>query len=197
MCDFKGEKDWRVIPGYGGRYWVSNFGEIYTTSYGNPRPKRLCVTKTGYIHVDLQKHNVRKKLSVHRIIYSLFAGKVGSKIDIHHIDGNRKNNSIHNLEAIEHGEHNRIHSLAMKSFTTSRLLGVYWSSKRKMWVSRISRKGKSTQLCESHDEQYASFVHELAYEHVNLPTDKFKEKVLEIRKQHKSGQLLAKWENEK
>lgn len=57
----------------------------------------------GYLDVDYCKKTWRS----HRLIYTIFIGEIPSGLEIDHIDGNRKNNSIHNLEPITHGENIR------------------------------------------------------------------------------------------
>lgn len=67
------------------------------------------INNKGYYDiVSEHEGNFRKKL--HRLIYEDYH-KVTllSTTDIHHIDGNKLNNNIENLEAISHGEHSRRH----------------------------------------------------------------------------------------
>ena len=67
------------------------------------------INNKGYYDiVSEHEGNFRKKL--HRLIYEdYYKVTLLPETDIHHIDGNKLNNNIENLEAISHGEHSRRH----------------------------------------------------------------------------------------
>ena len=70
----------------------------------------------GYLRVSYRiNKNKTKSIFIHILIWECVNGKVPEGYDVHHIDGNRQNNSIHNLELIEHSEHMRIHSINNKN----------------------------------------------------------------------------------
>lgn len=70
----------------------------------------------GYLRVSYRLNkNKTKSIFVHILIWECVNGKVPEGYDVHHIDGNRQNNSIHNLELIEHSEHMRIHNINTKN----------------------------------------------------------------------------------
>lgn len=52
-----------------------------------------------------------KKVDTHRYIMEEYLGRKLSKDEVvHHIDGNKRNNSIENLEVLTRAEHSRIHT---------------------------------------------------------------------------------------
>ena len=63
--------------------------------------------------------------------------------DVHHIDGNKNNNNIDNLEIIKHGEHQRIHSSKYQDTTqTCMVCGktfTYTATQMRMYVNDIKR----------------------------------------------------------
>ena len=59
---------------------------------------------SGYLHVDLQQDGVRKKIAVHRLLAMHFIPNPDNKRTVNHIDGNKLNNSIDNLEWATDGE---------------------------------------------------------------------------------------------
>ena len=64
------------------------------------------ITPTGYIRIK-----VGGKLYLqHRYVWEAKYGKVPDGHDIHHIDGNKQNNSLDNLELLTRTEHKRKHS---------------------------------------------------------------------------------------
>ena len=50
-----------------------------------------------------------KQVYEHRVIYEKHFGKIPPKMQIHHKNGNRKDNRIENLELVSIGKHNAIH----------------------------------------------------------------------------------------
>ena len=58
----------------------------------------------------------------HRVIYEMFFGEIPSGKFIDHIDGDRKNNSIHNLRLVDRAGNSRNHKT--RSTNTSGFTGV-------------------------------------------------------------------------
>jgi hypothetical protein len=100
---------WKDIPGYEGLYQASNLGRIKSLNHSTVQKcknnKRIFhqykgrilkgwVQNTGYLTVSLKN----KKYSVHRIIALTFLQKEKGKNIVNHIDGNKLNNNINNLE---------------------------------------------------------------------------------------------------
>ena len=52
----------------------------------------------GYLNVKLRIDNKSKNVKVHRILAMLFIPNVDNKEQVNHIDGNKYNNNINNLE---------------------------------------------------------------------------------------------------
>lgn len=68
----------------------------------------------GYYYADLRRTNVTIKCpKVHRLVMFAFKGfPKGNKCQVNHIDGNKHNNNINNLEYVTN-EENRIHALKL------------------------------------------------------------------------------------
>ena len=98
---------WRDIDGYKGLYQVSSWGRVrylknwfYDESTVFPQePLRPEVTKKGYLRVDLYDADGRRKhKKVHRLVANAFIPNPDGKPQVNHKDGNKKNNSVTNLE---------------------------------------------------------------------------------------------------
>lgn len=78
------------------------------------------INNKGYYDiVSEHEGNFRKKL--HRLIYEDYYNvTLLPETDIHHIDGNKLNNNIENLEAIPHGEHSRRHMVGLNNPMTGK-----------------------------------------------------------------------------
>ena len=82
---------------------------IIKTKYG-----RAGLNHKGYYRITSRKEGNHHK-QLHRLIYEDFY-KVCLLpfVDLHHIDGNKQNNSINNLKPIYHKEHTRKHLTGKK-----------------------------------------------------------------------------------
>lgn len=106
------EEIWKPIEGYEGLYEVSNLGKVRSLdrvirrSYkGHPywhmtlkgRVLRSGTDHGWYSFVILQNKSKRCRL-VHRLVAEAFMDNPENKPEINHIDGDKKNNSVANLE---------------------------------------------------------------------------------------------------
>lgn len=85
--------EWKEI--LDGRYIVSNEGELIGKS-GNPR--KYYVNANGYATVGIKVGNVSKAHKVHRLVAEAFIPNPDNLPFVNHIDGNKLNNHVHNLE---------------------------------------------------------------------------------------------------
>ena len=77
-------------------YEVSNLGKVRNIKSGIML--KPWITKDGYLRHCLYKHNKRKNLLLHRIIATAFIDNPGKKPQVNHIDENKLNNDLSNLE---------------------------------------------------------------------------------------------------
>lgn len=61
-----------------------------------------------------------KRYSMHRFIWESERGKIPDGWDIHHIDGNKENNEIENLECLPKSEHTKKYSPHNNQYTKGR-----------------------------------------------------------------------------
>ena len=100
---------WKKIPSIEKEYYASNYGRIKknnddsTITYGNKK-------KNGYHAINIKD----KDYFVHRLICLTFLKNLENKPFVNHIDGNKSNNKIINLEWINHKD-NVIHSYKLRN----------------------------------------------------------------------------------
>ena len=86
---------------YEGLYQVSNCGRLLSLNYhrsGKSKLLKPTKTKKGYLAVGLHKNGKRKMCKVHRLVAETFIPNPDNLPQINHIDENKKNNRVDNLE---------------------------------------------------------------------------------------------------
>lgn len=94
------EEIWKDVTGYEGLYMVSNLGKVASVLRQGTKGNILTPTinKRGYHFVGLNKDHVRKNFKVHRLVAVAFIPNPCGYSEINHIDGDKSNNCVENLE---------------------------------------------------------------------------------------------------
>jgi hypothetical protein len=106
---------WKNINNFNGIYLISNFGRIkkviteHNCRYGI-RFMTGYINKKGYHKVTLMKSGKRHQFYVHRLVAEHFLENKSNKKEVNHIDFNKTNNNIKNLEWCSSYE-NQLHNL--------------------------------------------------------------------------------------
>jgi hypothetical protein len=109
---------WKNIANYDEMYEVSCDGEIrsknrFTKSISGRKRfviGRVIKTKKnrdGYLFVTLSKNGQVQNLYVHRIVAETYISNPDNKPQVNHIDGDKKNNSVDNLEWVSVSENTK------------------------------------------------------------------------------------------
>lgn len=115
---------WKDIKNYEGIYQISNFGNIKSLdritfngrrhTYSQGKFLKLSKTANGYIKIMLRKNNKSITELVHRLVAESFLSNNDNKQLVNHIDKNKSNNTLHNLEWSTYSENQR-HSISLMS----------------------------------------------------------------------------------
>lgn len=96
---------WKDIKGYEGFYQVSDMGRVRSLNRIDNIGRRLTgkiliqmTDKDGYLMLGLSKQSKSKKHKVHRLVACAFIPNKECKPEVNHIDENKKNNYLKNLE---------------------------------------------------------------------------------------------------
>ena len=140
------EELWRDIPFCKGRYQVSNFGNVRSlTSHGKGNLMSLIKDKGGYLRVGLYLDSHQRKpksFTVHRLVAFTFIENKDGKPQINHIDGNKCNNNVSNLEwstARENTDHAIKSGLRKPNNNLGRRGHLWWCSKR---IAQFTKDGE-------------------------------------------------------
>lgn len=102
-------------------YEVSENGEIKSLFTG--KILKQSPTKDGYFSVILHLRNGEKGFRVHRIVALAFIDNPESKPYVNHIDGNKRNNVVTNLEWVTPRE-NTLHAIKIGLMPPTKCIGV-------------------------------------------------------------------------
>lgn len=107
---------WKDIEEFKGNYQVSNTGRVrrikdYSNQYAtwNNGYKILTARKhsNGYLRVMLSINGKHYDRYIHRLVAQTFIDNPNNYAEINHIDGNKKNNRIENLEWCNRSHNNK------------------------------------------------------------------------------------------
>lgn len=104
---------WKDIPNYEGLYQVSNWGRIKSLNYNHTKkPKILCDKKhkNGYLTIMLCNKGEKKNKNIHVLVAQSFIENPMNYPCVNHIDGNKSNNNVSNLEWCTHSQ-NTAHAI--------------------------------------------------------------------------------------
>ena len=97
-------------------FGANKYGQIY-----NKKTKRVSIGSkklTGYMGITLNQIGLPKThFYVHRFVYECIKGNIPNKMEINHIDSNKQNNHIDNLELMTSSE-NKKHAHEAKKYKT-------------------------------------------------------------------------------
>lgn len=99
-------EEWKPVVGFEGLYEVSNHGRI-RSSYRGGKLLNGNVDGRGYNRVWLWKNRVKSKHSLHRLVIIAFIENPNNHPCINHIDGNKLNNALKNLEWCSYQQNTR------------------------------------------------------------------------------------------
>lgn len=100
---------WKPIENYE-QYSISNLGNVYSSK----RNRILKPTNTtkGYVQVHLSKNGNVVNAPIHRLVAKAFIANPFNKLQVNHIDGNKHNNRVENLEWCTNSE-NQKHAIKL------------------------------------------------------------------------------------
>lgn len=116
----------KTLPGYEKEYAVSNLGNVYSlifkSRYGTFKRQKLLkpnISKSGYYSfaIGSQKECLMKRYLLHRLVALTFLPNPDNKTFVNHIDGDKSNNVVSNLEWCTRSENEiHAHKTGLKNF---------------------------------------------------------------------------------
>lgn len=157
--DMEVGETWKPVRGYEGLYNVSSAGRVKslarkTITMNRGVPERILTPNVmnGYCCVTLRKDNKVKVFRIHRLVAEAFIGEQPTtKHQINHIDGNKQNNSVCNLEWCTPRE-NTAHAYKTglrKSAPTEETRKKLADGTRKRWESQEYREAQREMMANT------------------------------------------------
>lgn len=134
-----------------GLYKISNYGRVKSLSRfqdGRLRKTKEFFIKQfestyGYYQISLFKNHKKKNYRVHRLVAENFIENPKKMKVVNHIDGNKKNNNVSNLEWCTHKQ-NTTHAWA---------IGLCSTNKFKHFTTPIIKLDKNNKILEIYNSQ--------------------------------------------
>lgn len=118
-------EQWLPVKGYENQYEISSLGNIRRAlgstysclkhgrimTFSLPTKNlRIHANKGGYLRIILVRDGVKSTKRIHRLVMEAFVPNPDNKPQVNHIDSNRQNNNLNNLEwatALENTHHSQ------------------------------------------------------------------------------------------
>lgn len=138
------EEIWSDIPNYEGLYKISNFGRIMNNK---GLILKQYIQNSGYYIVHLS-NGKRKAFTTHRLVATVFIKNTENKDYVNHIDGNKSNNNIENLEWCT-GQENMQHAVKNNLWNSYERSDFHKESLSK----RMSKRHKGITKSKEHNQK--------------------------------------------
>ena len=108
------EEQWKDVAGWEGYYQISNLGNVRsvdrviswngTTRLLRGKPMVPVIGTDGYLMIKFTRNNKATTYGIHRIVAQNFIDNPDNLPEVNHIDCDRTNNAVSNLEWSTHSE---------------------------------------------------------------------------------------------
>lgn len=151
---------WKDIPEYEGIYQVSNLGNVKSIRKGKEKILSKRITSSGYVLCSLFKNGVLKQIQEHQLVAMAFLGHKpnGNRIVVDHIDNNKLNNHVDNLQLLSNRE-----NTTKDTKSTNKYAGAYWRKDVSKWISLIRINGRLKYLGYFKTEYDAHLAYQNAF----------------------------------
>lgn len=131
------------VKDYEGFYQVSNFGRVKRVT--TDRILKSNMTSKGYLLVKLCKNSIKSNKRIHRLVAEAFIPNSENKPYINHIDEDKTNNHVSNLEwvtAKENSNHGTLNERISKAISRFKSIPI---------IATNIKTGKSTDFYGTND----------------------------------------------
>lgn len=157
---------WKNIAGFEG-YQVSNFGRVKSFYGKKERILKAGLRSNGYLNVILCKNGKMKCFLIHRLVANAFIDNPDNLPVINHIDENKQNNQVSNLEWCTYSYNNSYNDKGKKTGAKlAKKVGQYSKDGKliKIWPSMIEadrndfNMGNICSCCQGKRKTHGGFI---------------------------------------
>lgn len=152
------EEIWRPVEGYEGLYEVSSYGRVRSLDrydkmnrFWKGRILNLSDNGIGYLRVQLYSNNKAKWFFVHRLVAIAFIPNPDNLPEVNHIDEDKTNNRIDNLEFCDH-KYNLNFGTIKDRIRDTKLKNGHWSG--------LSKEEYNKKWRQEHKSEYNEWQRE-------------------------------------
>ena len=120
----------KSIQGYDNVYSIDTEGNVYRDG----KIMKPVNNGIGYYQIKLRRNKKRYAIYVHRVVWNTFIGPIPEGYEINHIDHDKSNNALSNLELVTHSDNLK---KAVKKH------GYFGSMNRPKYMSTLSQAGST------------------------------------------------------
>jgi hypothetical protein len=144
---------WKKVEGFED-YEVSSLGRVKSFKRGSERILKTNPNSNGYLSTIFYKNKVKKGVRVHQLVAIAFLNHqpCGMELVVDHINDNKLDNRLENLQVITHREN----SFKTQENYSSKYKGVSFVKRNNKWVAKIRINKKSTHIGTFDTEKEAS-----------------------------------------
>lgn len=148
---------WKPVKNYPD-YYISNLGNVKSLKLNKIRNLKLSKNNDGYLQVGLSNKGYLKTFHIHKLVAVAFLDHIpcGLKLVINHINFNKTDNRVENLEIVSNRENSNMKHLK----SSSKYIGVSWDKQKNKWRSSIYINGKLKYLGHFIEEKDASIAYQ-------------------------------------
>lgn len=114
-------------------YLISSSGRVYSLKTNKMLSQKIRSNTSNYYYVSIRINGKVKHFNVHRLVAEAFIENPLNKECVNHIDGNKHNNCVENLERATYSENN-IHAfkIGLRKTPSDRINKAIEATKRKV-----------------------------------------------------------------
>jgi len=162
-------EQWKPIAECNGDYYISSYGRVKSCRCTKEKIMKPQTNTRGYLSIGLMINGKQRMQKIHRLVANAFIANPENKPQVNHIDANKLNNCISNLEWVTQQE-NIQHAYKNGLFESQRLA---LSKARSKPVIDIITKKKYISLKSACDDIGEPYSRHLMRIYMSYKTNRF------------------------
>ncbi len=162
------EEIWKDVQGYEGRFLISSTGKLKSIIDNKEKLMNGCIITKGYLLYSLswKLKNKTNSYTAHQLVAQAFLGHIigGYKLVVDHINDNKLDNRVENLQIVTQREN----AFKTQGKYSSKYKGVCWHKNRNKWKADININGKLKYLGSFDIEHEAHLAYQNALNNLEL-----------------------------